>query len=190
MAKHEGLLGNRFCQAQASCRYFKKLIGIFKALRWLFTESTTSHRLKPDYNHQSFQWKREFLVVFKCAGSKTWLQSMLLGALGFNSLVQEGWQTTAHALGLGVNRYRVATWITSSKLWSSQLWTQFKVAPYSFLTARELVSKSRDRANFNKSTRKSRATSTTASNSHWSNFSNYRCSFPCLLYTSPSPRDA
>jgi len=53
-----------------------------------------------------------------------------------------------------------------------------KVAPYSFLTARELVSKSRDGASFKKSTRKSRATSTTASNSHWSNFSNHRCSFP------------
>ena len=38
-----------------------------------------------------------------------------------------------------------------------------KVAPYSFLTARELVSKSRDGASFKKSTRKSRATSTTAS---------------------------
>ena len=55
IAEDQGLLGNRFCQAQASCRYFTKLIGIFKALRWLFTESTTSHRLKPDYNHQSFQ---------------------------------------------------------------------------------------------------------------------------------------
>ena len=53
-----------------------------------------------------------------------------------------------------------------------------KVAPYSFLTARELVLKSRDGARFKKSTRKSRATSTTASNSHWSNFSNHRCSFP------------
>ena len=53
-----------------------------------------------------------------------------------------------------------------------------KVAPYSFLTARELVSKSRYGASFKKSTRKSRATSTTASNSHWSNFSNHRCSFP------------
>ena len=54
----------------------------------------------------------------------------------------------------------------------------FKVAPYSFLTARELVSKSRDGASFKKSTRKSRATLTTASNSHWSNFGNHRCSFP------------
>ena len=53
-----------------------------------------------------------------------------------------------------------------------------KVAPYRFLTARELVSKSRDGAGFKKSTRKSRATSTTASISHWSNFSNHRCSFP------------
>ena len=33
----------------------------------------------------------------------------------------------------------------------------FKVAPYSFLTARELVSKSRDGASLKKSTRKSRA---------------------------------
>ena len=82
IAEDRGLLGNRFCQAQASCRYFKKLIGIFKALRWLFTERTTSHRLKPDYSHQS--------PVFKCAGSKPWLQSMLLSALGFNRLVQEG----------------------------------------------------------------------------------------------------
>ena len=53
-----------------------------------------------------------------------------------------------------------------------------KVAPYSFLTACELVSKSRDGASFKKSTRKSRATLTTASNSHWSNFGNHRCSFP------------
>ena len=53
-----------------------------------------------------------------------------------------------------------------------------KVAPYSFLTARELISKSRDGASFKKSARKSRATSTTASNSRWSNFSNHRCSFP------------
>ena len=53
-----------------------------------------------------------------------------------------------------------------------------KVAPYSFLTARELVSKSRDGASFKKSTRKSRVTSTTASNSHRSSFSNHRCSFP------------
>ena len=36
-----------------------------------------------------------------------------------------------------------------------------KVAPYSFLTARELVSKSRDGASFQKSTRKSRATRVT-----------------------------
>ena len=35
---------------------------------------------------------------------------------------------------------------------------KLKVAPYSFLTARELVSKSRDGASFKKSTRKSRAT--------------------------------
>ena len=34
-----------------------------------------------------------------------------------------------------------------------------KVVPYSFLTARELVSKSRDGASFKKSTRKSRVTS-------------------------------
>ena len=33
----------------------------------------------------------------------------------------------------------------------------FKVAPYSFLTARKLASKSRDGASFKKSTRKSRA---------------------------------
>ena len=52
-----------------------------------------------------------------------------------------------------------------------------KVAPYSFLTARELVSKSRDDLSFKKSTRKMRATSTTASNSHWSNFSSHCCSF-------------
>ena len=39
--------------------------------------------------------------------------------------------------------------------------TLFKVAPYSFLTARELVSKSRDGASFKKSTRKSRATRVT-----------------------------
>ena len=32
----------------------------------------------------------------------------------------------------------------------------FKVAPYSFLTVRELVTKSRDGASFKKSTRKSR----------------------------------
>ena len=43
----------------------------------------------------------------------------------------------------------------------------FKVARYNFLTAHELVSKSRDGASFKKSTRKLRATSTTASNSHW-----------------------
>ena len=43
-----------------------------------------------------------------------------------------------------------------------------KVAPYCFLTARELVSKSRDGASFQKSTRKLRPTSTTASNLHWS----------------------
>ena len=55
---------------------------------------------------------------------------------------------------------------------------EFKVAPYSFLTARELVSKSRDGASFKKSTRKSRVTSTTTSNSHRSSFSNHRCSFP------------
>ena len=61
------------------------------------------------------------------------------------------------------------------KIWGEG---HFKMAPYSFLTARELVSKSRDGASFKKSTRKSRATSTTASNSHWSNFSNHRCSFP------------
>ena len=36
-----------------------------------------------------------------------------------------------------------------------------KVAPYSFLTVRELVSKSHDRASFKKSTRKSRATRVT-----------------------------
>ena len=41
----------------------------------------------------------------------------------------------------------------------------FKVDPYSFLTAHELVSKLRDGASFKKSTRKSRETSTTASNS-------------------------
>ena len=45
---------------------------------------------------------------------------------------------------------------------------KLKVAPYSFLTPRELVSKSRDGASLNKSTR----------NSHCSNFSNHRCSFP------------
>ena len=55
---------------------------------------------------------------------------------------------------------------------------QIKVAPYSFLTARELVLKSRDGASFKKSTRKSRVTSTTASNSHRSSFSNHRCLFP------------
>ena len=38
----------------------------------------------------------------------------------------------------------------------------FNVVRYSFLTARELVSKSRDGAGFKKSTRKSRVTSTTA----------------------------
>ena len=37
---------------------------------------------------------------------------------------------------------------------------EFKVAPYSFLTARELVLKSRDGPSFKKSTRKSHATST------------------------------
>ena len=53
-----------------------------------------------------------------------------------------------------------------------------KVAPYSFLTTHELVSKSRDGASFKKSTRKSRTISTTVNNSHWSNFRNHRCSFP------------
>ena len=70
----------------------------------------------------------------------------------------------------------------SFHLYSLLYWSSFslslKVAPYSFLTARELVSKSRDGASFKKSTCKSRATSTTASNSHWSNFSNHPCSYP------------
>ena len=76
----------------------------------------------------------------------------------------------------------VFSWSDLSKLFGIPLGflskSPFKVAPYSFLTARELVSKSRDGASFKKSTRKSRVTSTTASNLHRSSLSNHRCSFP------------
>ena len=58
--------------------------------------------------------------------------------------------------------------------------------PIVFLTARELVLKSRDGVSFKKSTHKSRATSTTASNSHWSNFTNHHCSFPIHGVSFPS----
>ena len=44
---------------------------------------------------------------------------------------------------------------------TASICAKLKVAPYSFLTARELVSKSRDGAGFKKSTRKSRATRVT-----------------------------
>ena len=74
--------------------------------------------------------------------------------------------------------FLVMACVAYSRVKLKTLSSLLKVAPYSFLTARELVSKSRDGASFKKSSRKSRATSTTASNSHWSNFSNHRCSFP------------
>ena len=80
-------------------------------------------------------------------------------------------------------KFLLKPWITSALRKSlyvkNNLCKKFiKVAPYSFLTARELVSKSRDGASFKKSTRKSRVTSTTASNLHRSSLSNHRCSFP------------
>ena len=158
--------------------------GIAKWIRQVCKETTHYY----DIWHVAHSVTKKLLAASKekgCEIIKEWSKgirwhlywSATSTKLGFSNLILAKWKSfLRHVANKHANHPDPVYHKCNHEELPPRKW--IKVAPYSFLSARELVSKSRDGASFKKSTRKSRATSTTASNSHWSNFSNHHCSFP------------